>query len=158
MEQSTSNLQQQQSQQPPDLASSISATLVHLMSDNQSSRLFNDSSLFMNFTHNSSLDDIHPPHVFHYSFIQKTIFASFMLPIITFSIFGNVLVLVAITRFSYLKITNNVFLASLAVADCAVGILAMTLNALQLLSGQWYLKAFMCRFWLASDVLFSTGK
>ena len=30
-------------------------------------------------------------------------------------------------------------------------------NALQLLTGHWYLKAFMCRFWLSSDVLFSTA-
>lgn len=30
-------------------------------------------------------------------------------------------------------------------------------NALQLLSGHWYLKSFMCRFWFACDVLFSTA-
>jgi hypothetical protein len=30
-------------------------------------------------------------------------------------------------------------------------------NALQLLTGHWYLKSFMCRFWLSSDVLFSTA-
>jgi hypothetical protein len=33
----------------------------------------------------------------------------------------------------------------------------MPMNALQLLTGHWYLKSFMCRFWLSSDVLFSTA-
>ncbi len=49
------------------------------------------------------------------------------------------------------------FLASLAIADLAVAITAMTLNALQLLAGRWYLKAFMCRLWFCCDVLFSTA-
>ena len=104
-----------------------------------------------------NVSDIHPPTVYHYQLWQKILFACFMLPIIFLSILGNILVVIAISKYKFLKITNNIFLASLAVADCAVGILAMTLNALQLLSGKWYLGAFMCRFWLASDVLFSTG-
>ena len=92
-----------------------------------------------------------------YSLWQKIVFSMFMLPIIFFSICGNILVIVAICKYSYLRITNNIFLASLAVADCAVGILAMPPNALQLITGRWYLKSFMCRFWLSSDVLFSTA-
>ncbi len=64
---------------------------------------------------------------------------------------------IAISKYDHLKITNNIFLASLAIADCSVGILAMPPNALQILSGKWYLKAFMCRFWFSCDVLFSTA-
>lgn len=81
----------------------------------------------------------------------------FMFPIIFLSIAGNIIVVIAICRYPYLRVTNNTFLASLAVADCAVGILAMPPNALQLLSGHWYLKSFMCRFWFTCDVLFSTA-
>jgi hypothetical protein len=94
---------------------------------------------------------------FHYALWQKILFSCFMFPIIILSIVGNIIVIVAIIKYDYLRITNNFFLASLAVADCAVGILAMPPNALQLLTGRWYLKAFMCRFWLACDMLFSTS-
>ena len=70
---------------------------------------------------------------------------------------GNILVIIAIKKYSYLQITNNIFLASLAIADLAVAITAMTLNAAQLLSGEWFFGAFMCRLWFACDVLFSTS-
>ncbi|CAF1025486.1 unnamed protein product [Brachionus calyciflorus] len=33
----------------------------------------------------------------------------------------------------------------------------MTPNAIQLLSGKWFFKSFLCKFWFASDVLFSTA-
>lgn len=56
----------------------------------------------------------------------------FIFPIIFFSIVGNIIVVAAIVKFPNLRVTNNIFLASLAVADCAVGILAMPPNALQL--------------------------
>jgi hypothetical protein len=97
------------------------------------------------------------PPLFEYELWQKVIFSFFMFPIIFFSICGNILVIVAIAKFSFLRITNNIFLASLAVADCAVGILAMPPNAIQLLTGRWYGTAFMCRFWHVCDVLFSTA-
>jgi hypothetical protein len=96
-----------------------------------------------------------PP--FEYMLWQKIIFSFFIFPIIFFSISGNILVIVAISKFSYLRITNNIFLASLAVADCAVGILAMPPNAIQLITGRWYGTAFLCRFWHVCDVLFSTA-
>ncbi len=94
---------------------------------------------------------------YEYTPWQKLIFSLFIFPIIFFSIAGNTLVIVAISKYSFLKTTHNMFLASLAIADLAVAITAMTLNALQLLTGRWYLKAFMCRLWFCCDVLFSTA-
>jgi hypothetical protein len=98
-----------------------------------------------------------PLHAYEYTIWQKIIFGMFIVPIIFFSIAGNILVVIAIVKYPFLKITNNIFLASLAIADCAVGMTAMTMNALQILSGHWYLKSFMCRFWFSCDVLFSTA-
>lgn len=114
---------------------------------------------FYNLTHYefNSANVNHTELLFDYSLWQKIIFSIFMIPIIFFSIAGNALVILAISKYSYLKITNNIFLASLAVADLFVTILAMSLNALQILSGHWYLKSFMCRFWFFCDVLFSTA-
>jgi hypothetical protein len=92
---------------------------------------------------------------FHYELWQKILFCLFMFPIIFFSIAGNILVIIAISKYSYLRITNNIFLASLAVADLCVSILAMPLYCLQLLTGRWYLKSFMCRLWICCDILVS---
>lgn len=94
---------------------------------------------------------------FDYTIWQKILFSIFIIPIVLFSFIGNLLVIVAIYKYSYLKITNNIFLASLAVADLCVTILAMNLNALQMLTGHWYLKSFMCRLWFFCDIFFSTS-
>jgi hypothetical protein len=118
----------------------------------------NSTTPVMMMNHNFTTEEmVHASTVYPYELWQKILFSCFMFPIIFFSIVGNIIVVTAIAKYSYLRVTNNIFLASLAVADCAVGILAMVPNALQLLSGHWYLKAFMCRFWFACDVLFSTA-
>jgi hypothetical protein len=58
---------------------------------------------------------------YNYNLWQKILFSLFIAPIIILSILGNVLVIVSICKYSYLRITNNIFLCSLAFADCAVG-------------------------------------
>lgn len=63
----------------------------------------------------------------------------------------------SVAKYPYLQITNNIFLCSLAIADLFVGLTAMPLYTAQLWLEHWYLGAFMCRLWLASDVLFSTA-
>lgn len=95
--------------------------------------------------------------VFEYNFWQKVIFSCFMFPIMFFSIVGNILVIIAIFKNESLHKISNIFLASLAIADCSVGILAMPPNAIQLLSGKWYFKSQFCKFWFSCDVLFSTA-
>ena len=49
----------------------------------------------------------------YYNLWQKILFSFFIFPIIILSICGNALVIVAICKYSYLRITNNIFLASL---------------------------------------------
>ena len=80
-----------------------------------------------------------------YSWWQRAFFASFIFPIIIITITGNIFVLIAIIKYKSLHIVGTIFLASMAVADSAVGLFAMPLNALQLLSGHWYLGASACR-------------
>ena len=121
----------------------------------------NTSFSHMHYTNKSIINEIATQFdensLFEYEIWQKIIFSFFIFPIIFFSITGNTLVIIAISKYAFLKTTHNIFLASLAIADLAVAITAMTLNALQLLSGHWYLKAFMCRLWFCCDVLFSTA-
>lgn len=93
-----------------------------------------------------------------YFSLPYRIFAGALIVPITFcAISGNILVIYVIKHYRYLRITGNVFLASLAVADVGVSTLAMTFYGLQLLQGRWLLGAFMCRLWFSCDVLFSTA-
>ena len=77
-----------------------------------------------------------------YFSLPYRIFAGALIVPITFcAIFGNILVIYVIKHYRNLRITGNVFLASLAVADVGVSTLAMTFYGLQLLQGRWLLGA-----------------
>lgn len=75
-----------------------------------------------------------------YFSLPYRIFAGALIVPITFcAISGNILVIYVIKHYHSLRITGNVFLASLAVADVGVSTLAMTFYGLQLLQGRWIL-------------------
>jgi hypothetical protein len=77
-----------------------------------------------------------------YFSLPYRIFAGALVVPITFcAITGNILVIYVIKHYRALRITGNVFLASLAVADVGVSTLAMTFYGLQLLQGRWILGA-----------------
>jgi hypothetical protein len=77
-----------------------------------------------------------------YFSLPYRIFAGALIVPITFcAISGNILVIYVIKHYHSLRITGNVFLASLAVADVGVSTLAMTFYGLQLLQGRWLLGA-----------------
>lgn len=77
-----------------------------------------------------------------YFSLPYRIFAGALVVPITFcAITGNILVIYVIKHYRALRITGNVFLASLAVADVGVSTLAMTFYGLQLLLGRWILGA-----------------
>ena len=77
-----------------------------------------------------------------YFSLPYRIFAGALVVPITFcAIFGNILVIYVIKHYASLRITGNVFLASLAVADVGVSTLAMTFYGLQLIQGRWILGA-----------------
>lgn len=75
------------------------------------------------------------------SLFYRIIAGALIVPIIFCSILGNILVIYVIKHFRALRVTGNVFLASLAVADVGVSTLAMTFYGLQLLQGKWILGA-----------------
>ena len=77
-----------------------------------------------------------------YFSLPYRIFAGALIVPITFcAMSGNILVIYVIKHYHSLRITGNVFLASLAVADVGVSTLAMTFYGLQLLQGRWILGA-----------------
>lgn len=77
----------------------------------------------------------------YYSLPYRIFAGALIVPITFCAISGNILVIYVIKHYHSLRITGNVFLASLAVADVGVSTLAMTFYGLQLLQGRWILGA-----------------
>ena len=79
--------------------------------------------------------------LYYFSVGYRVFAGALVVPITICAICGNILVIYVIRRYPSLRITGNVFLASLAVADVGVSTLAMTFYGLQLLYGRWLFKA-----------------
>ncbi|KAL0269916.1 UNVERIFIED_CONTAM: hypothetical protein PYX00_007496 [Menopon gallinae] len=74
------------------------------------------------------------------------------------TVFGNVLVILAVARERYLHTSTNYFVTSLAVADCLVGLVVMPLSAThEVFFHNWYFGTDWCDIWRSLDVLFSTA-
>ncbi|CAG0892436.1 unnamed protein product, partial [Darwinula stevensoni] len=79
-----------------------------------------------------------------------------MTSIILTSIFGNLLVIISVSRFRKLRIITNYFVVSLAFADMLVALVAMGFNASVQISGRWIFGYRMCDVWNSFDVYFCT--
>uniref|UniRef100_K7G9G3 D(1B) dopamine receptor n=1 Tax=Pelodiscus sinensis TaxID=13735 RepID=K7G9G3_PELSI len=77
--------------------------------------------------------------------------------LILWTLFGNVLVCVAIIRFRHLRSkVTNIFIVSLAVSDLLVALLVMPWKAVAEVAGYWPFGAF-CNVWVAFDIMCSTA-
>ncbi|CAF1641984.1 unnamed protein product, partial [Adineta ricciae] len=108
-------------------------------------------------TTNNCVAEIIDETLYYFSVGYRAFAGALIVPITICGICGNTLVIYVIKHYHSLRITGNVFLASLAVADVGVSTLAMTFYGLQLLYGRWLFGPFMCRLWFSCDVLFSTA-
>uniref|UniRef100_H3AHI5 Alpha-2B adrenergic receptor n=2 Tax=Latimeria chalumnae TaxID=7897 RepID=H3AHI5_LATCH len=77
--------------------------------------------------------------------------------VVLFTIFGNVLVIIAVLTSRSLKAPQNLFLVSLAAADILVATLIIPFSLANELMGYWYFKNIWCEIYLALDVLFCTS-
>ncbi|CAN7937104.1 unnamed protein product [Ixodes hexagonus] len=77
--------------------------------------------------------------------------------IVTGTVFGNVLVILAIFTYRPLRSVQNMFIVSLAVADIAVALLVMPLNVAYSILGRWVFGLHTCKLWLTCDVLCCTA-
>ena len=94
------------------------------------------------------------PSLLLWEAIAATILLSFF--IIT-TILGNVLVILSVFTYRPLRIVQNFFIVSLAVADLAVALLVMPFNVAYLILGKWIFGIHMCKMWLTCDVLCCTA-
>ncbi|XP_076877180.1 adrenoceptor beta 2, surface a isoform X2 [Brachyhypopomus gauderio] len=72
-------------------------------------------------------------------------------------VFGNVLVIIAISRFQRLQNVTNCFIMSLACADLIMGLVVVPFGATYVILNTWHFKRFWCDFWTATDVLCVTA-
>lgn len=74
------------------------------------------------------------------------------------TVFGNVLVMIAVIREPYLHTVTNYFIASLAIADLIVGTIVMPFCViLEVTNGYWPFGQDFCDIWRSIDVLASTA-
>lgn len=76
---------------------------------------------------------------------------------ILITIVGNVLVILGVFTHKPLRIVQNFFIVSLAVADLTVATLVMPLNVAYTILGRWMFGSHICKMWLTSDVLCCTA-
>lgn len=88
----------------------------------------------------------------------EAIFTAVLLSFITLiTIVGNILVILSVFTYKPLRIVQNFFIVSLAVADLTVAILVLPLNVAYYVRGSWDFGIHVCKMWLTSDVLCCTA-
>ncbi|KAK9963167.1 hypothetical protein ABG768_006378 [Culter alburnus] len=72
-------------------------------------------------------------------------------------VFGNVLVITAISRFQRLQNVTNCFITSLACADLVMGLVVVPFGGIHIILSTWHFGNVFCDFWLATDILCVTA-
>lgn len=70
---------------------------------------------------------------------------------------GNVLVLLSFRMNKKLRVTNNYFLVSLAIADLIIGFYSMPVYTLYVITDEWLLGPYFCDLWLCLDYTVSNA-
>ena len=77
--------------------------------------------------------------------------------LVLFTVFGNILVVIAISRFRKLRTVTNQMILSLAIADLLIGVTVMPFNISNDVLEYWPYGQAMCHVWHSLDVLGSTA-
>nr|ABF01006.1 dopamine receptor IIB [Ctenocephalides felis] len=115
---------------------------------------------YKNLWNDTEIDNIETDLWLHWSKLaqKKAGLLIFLLLFSTSTLFGNMLVILAVARERYLHTSTNYFVTSLAVADCLVGMVVMPFSAIyEVLDNTWFFGSDWCDIWRSLDVLFSTA-
>lgn len=77
--------------------------------------------------------------------------------IIILTIVGNILVILSVFTYKPLRIVQNFFIVSLAVADLTVALLVLPFNVAYSILGRWEFGIHVCKMWLTCDVMCCTA-
>lgn len=127
----------------------VTFDLWHFIYENDTS--FNDSFV--------ETDPVYPGAGFPSGYTWPTIIIStcFIVILVILVGLGNGLVCIAIYTDKNLKITQNAFIASLAVADMLLGLVVMPFSWCNEMMGYWFFGNVWCDLWLSIDVLLCTA-
>ncbi|XP_041826734.1 5-hydroxytryptamine receptor 4 isoform X3 [Melanotaenia boesemani] len=90
--------------------------------------------------------------------LETVVLTIFLSIIIIMTVFGNLLVMVALCKDRHLrKKKTNYFIVSLAFADLLVALLVMPFAAIELTTGQWHYGKIFCLVRTSLDVLLTTA-
>lgn len=85
------------------------------------------------------------------------IIAAIQILISLVTVFGNLLVIVAVSTFHELQTITNMFVGSLACADLIMGAFVMPFGIPYVMNGRWSLGSLFCDIWISIDVLTVTA-
>ncbi|XP_026472005.1 tyramine receptor 1 [Ctenocephalides felis] len=88
---------------------------------------------------------------------EAAITATVLSLIILLTVVGNVLVILSVFTYKPLRIVQNFFIVSLAVADLTVALLVLPFNVAVSILGRWEFGIHLCKMWLTCDVLCCTS-
>ncbi|KDR16545.1 putative tyramine receptor 2 [Zootermopsis nevadensis] len=77
--------------------------------------------------------------------------------IILLTVVGNILVILSVFTYKPLRIVQNFFIVSLAVADLTVALLVLPFSIAVQILGRWEFGIHVCKMWLTCDVLCCTA-
>ncbi|CAF0782654.1 unnamed protein product [Brachionus calyciflorus] len=110
-----------------------------------------------NKTHQNITDVLNSTGINELSNFQNLLLILFLFVLEFFTIFGNILVLLAIFVNFHLKSPTHYVMGSLAVADLLMGVVIFPISSIQLYFDRWLFGEKLCEFWLTTDVLCSTA-
>ncbi|XP_076059919.1 octopamine-Tyramine receptor [Oratosquilla oratoria] len=77
--------------------------------------------------------------------------------VIALTIVGNILVILSVFTYKPLRIVQNFFIVSLAVADLTVAVFVLPFNVAYIIIGKWVFGIHLCEMWLTFDILCCTA-
>ncbi|XP_067896913.1 5-hydroxytryptamine receptor 4 [Heterodontus francisci] len=81
----------------------------------------------------------------------------FIMVIVTATMLGNFLVVLAVVYFKQLRSATNAFVLSLSIADFLVGIMVMPYSMIRTIEGCWHFGSIFCQVHSSLDVMFCTA-
>lgn len=100
----------------------------------------------------------HPICSINFTYFWALVIVAVLLAVITvMTIFGNVLVWIALYRFPNLRSMSNCLIGNLAMSDLLLAATVLPISTGNDLLGYWAFGEIMCPVWLCSDVLYCTA-
>jgi len=80
-----------------------------------------------------------------------------LIVVILVTLVGNILVILSVFKYKPLRIAQNFFLVSLAVADLTVAVFVLPFSVIYQVTGRWKFGTKLCKMWLTCDVFCCTA-